>query len=850
MTIRCVRSKPRSRPGQLALIQALVGIVVLMTTSGSSTAQLPGPAERLSSLVEPVPPPDGSRKYEAWLEEVGPIILDHEAALFTGLEEDYQRDAFIREFWRVRDPYLETGRNELKERYLERLAFAQGNFPSLEDARARMLLVHGEPNREIKVRCTTTRHPAVIWIYNGSDAVRFTFVLIFLRDQGGLGPAQLWRPSRPGAIASVVRTTRSCANGAALEQVVQQVTEQGGEYEALLNRALLKPRPRALEWTEAFRADSPRLPSAAIRFPATEDVRFVGSIQSRTAVRWLLTVLPAHVVLGDFAGYKSYDFELIGEIVREGGLLETFRYKFGVPEEHASPSAMPLVFQRNLRPGDYRVILRLEDLNGQRFFHSDRSFTVPKLEGPLAPSPLDRNSADDLYSEATAALAAEDGSIRIMEPAGLQRGSVRFDTIATGDEIRRVRFLLDGELIATKTRPPFNVEVDLGAFPRQRTLRVEATTANDEVVATDELEVNSGGQRFSVQLTSPSGLETGVTSVLGSARVAIPSGATLDRLEFYVDERLSATLYQEPWTQPLNTTDPTRPSYVRVVAHLVGGDSAEDLVFVNGGDQTADRLDVQFVEVYAAVLDRGGRPIEALGPDDFSITEDGVTQSVSRFEHVRDLPFHVGVVIDNSASMRGALDTAKRAALRFLERTLSENDRAAVITFNRLPHLAVPLTADVSVLGAGLAGLTPQGQTALYDSLMFSLYYFTGVAGQRALLLLTDGRDEASRFGFAETLEYARRAGVTIYTVGLQLPDGGADRSQLRALAAETGGDSYFIKNVNELDAIYKRVERDLRSQYLLAYQSSNTSSDDGFRTIEIKVDRAARVKAMSGYYP
>ena len=173
-----------------------------------------------------------------------------------------------------------------------------------------------------------------------------------------------------------------------------------------------------------------------------------------------------------------------------------------------------------------------------------------------------------------------------------------------------------------------------------------------------------------------------------------------------------------------------------------------------------------------------------------------------------------------------------------------------MITFNRLPHLAVPLTSDPSTLGAGLAGLTPEGQTALFDSLMFSLYYFTGIPGQRALLLLTDGRDEVSRFGFKETLEYARRAGVTIYTVGLQLPDGGTNRHQLRTLASETGGESYFIRGIEQLDEIYLRIERDLRSQYLLAYQSSNTSTKDTFRSIEVKVQGASRVKAMSGYYP
>jgi len=329
----------------------------------------------------------------------------------------------------------------------------------------------------------------------------------------------------------------------------------------------------------------------------------------------------------------------------------------------------------------------------------------------------------------------------------------------------------------------------------------------------------------------------------------VPDGATLDRVEFFVNERLSATLYQEPWTQPLLLPPSHGPSFVRVVGHLTDGKTAEDLVFVNSGEQAGERLDVQVVEVYATALNRFGRPMTGLTEADFSIFEDGVQQEVTRFQQVSDLPFRVGIVIDNSASMRDSLKTAKRAALRFLERTLSSDDRAALITFNRLPHLAVPLTNDPRTLGAGLAGLTPEGQTALYDSVMFSLYYFTGVAGQRAILLLTDGRDEVSRFGFKETLEYARRAGVTIYAVGLHLPEG-SHRGQLRALAAETGGESYFVRNVADLDGVYERIEEDLRSQYLLTYQSTNTSTEDAFRTIEVKARGAARLKTMSGYYP
>ena len=120
----------------------------------------------------------------------------------------------------------------------------------------------------------------------------------------------------------------------------------------------------------------------------------------------------------------------------------------------------------------------------------------------------------------------------------------------------------------------------------------------------------------------------------------------------------------------------------------------------------------------------------------------------------------------------------------------------------------------------------------------------------RLLLLLSDGKDESSRFSFEETLEYARRAGVTIYSIGLALDSGDA-RVKLAKLAEETGGRSFFIDDVSRLEDIYVSIERDLRSQYLVAYQSSSSDESDEFRSVELSVDvPRAKVHTISGYYP
>jgi VWFA-related protein len=248
------------------------------------------------------------------------------------------------------------------------------------------------------------------------------------------------------------------------------------------------------------------------------------------------------------------------------------------------------------------------------------------------------------------------------------------------------------------------------------------------------------------------------------------------------------------------------------------------------------------------VLDHQGRPVLGLAQKDFTVSEDGVRQTVSRFERVNDLPIHAAVVLDSSGSMEKSLPQARDAALGFLQGAITPKDRAAVITFNDHPNIGVKFSNDLETLAGGLAGLKAERGTSLWDTMIFTLFYFNGVKGQRAILLLTDGRDESSRFTFEDALEDARRAGVTIYTIGLGQD---IDKHKLTRLSEETGGRAFFIKSAGELAGIYSTIQEDLRSQYLIAYQSTNTSPEANFRSVDVKVDRpGVEVKTLHGYYP
>ena len=252
------------------------------------------------------------------------------------------------------------------------------------------------------------------------------------------------------------------------------------------------------------------------------------------------------------------------------------------------------------------------------------------------------------------------------------------------------------------------------------------------------------------------------------------------------------------------------------------------------------------------MLDRQKRPVADLGREAFTVREDGVPQEIARFEQVENLPIHVAVLLDVSASMENDLAAAREAALAFFQQAIQPKDRAALIPFNDRPRLAVKMTGRQEDLGSGLAGLKAERGTSLHDSVVFALFYFNGIKGQRAILLLSDGADENSKFTIDQTLDFARRAGVAIYSIGLHVKRGELEhRKLLRSLAEETGGRSFFIDDPAELAPIYDAIQRELRSRYLIAYQSTNTSRDQKFRTVEVDLAPfGLEAKTLRGYYP
>lgn len=854
-------------------------------------------APAMTGAAEPVAAEPAARQ---WLEEVEALITEEEREAFLGLEHEYQRRRFIDRFWETRDPFPDTRVNEFFEEWGRRQEIARERYGGAATDRGRALMLAGPPKVIHPQLCPSLLSANEVWVYRG-EAGRDR-VLIFRLRPAKDDPYRLWRPQEglpalvdwASAPASAIgesdlrrRIAREC--GRARETVA--LLANAVDLEMLLEETGRLPRPSP-EWVGTFLRRGTDVPAGAPTLAGRLEIAYPGAYKSRTIVQGLI-VVPAGAAAASrpARGPAAYHLRVNGEVLRGDELFEHFRYRFDLPVADLRGGDVPLLIRRHLRPGRYEIVLRVEDLNAGSFFRTRRELEVPRRTTPAvvataadpepaeptaeAPAPQGGRGEPrvvaaiarpqpateldlPLAALARELLAADPGEVAEPEhivkilplPDHLMTGRQRVDTSVSGPGIAKVAFFLDGRKVMAKSRAPFSLELDFGRAPRTRMLEAVAYDAEGGELARDRVPVNAGPQRFAVRLLEPRSGERYHGSLQAHAEVDLARGENLERVELYLNERKLATLFQPPFVQPVLLPRDEAITYVRAVAVLADGHSAEDLVVING-PPNLDALQVDFVELYTSVLDRKGNNIEGLAEGDFQVFENEVEQQIRRFERVVDLPINATVVIDASLSMQEEMKEAEEAALAFFQRVIEPKDRAGVIVFNDRPDLRVPLTSNHEVLAGGLSAVEADGETALYDSVIFGLYYLAGLRGKRALIVLSDGEDSVSKYTFDEALEFARHSGTAIYTIGLGLPTREQmAQARLRKLASETGGAHYSVNGAKELNRVYEQIEAELRAQYLIAYQSS-WSGDEGFREVEVAVGRSGlEVKTIPGYFP
>jgi len=268
------------------------------------------------------------------------------------------------------------------------------------------------------------------------------------------------------------------------------------------------------------------------------------------------------------------------------------------------------------------------------------------------------------------------------------------------------------------------------------------------------------------------------------------------------------------------------------------------------------RMDGTMVILNATVVDSYDSVVSGLNESDFQIYEDGVRQQIQHFSS-EDIPVTVGILVDNSGSMRSTHTDSIVAALAFA-RTSNPHDQMFVVNFGE--HASLGLPADTPFtdrrdqLQLALSEVASDGQTALFDGLAVGLDHLKqGDREKKALILISDGGDNASQHSFAELLDMAKRSGVMIYTIGIfNEMDGDRNPGVLRRLAMETGGEAFFPRSSNDIVHICEDVARRIRSQYTLSYIPTSAKHGERYRVIQVKASDPGQeqlsVRTRAGY--
>lgn len=858
-------SRPRS-------VRPLVAALLLSVASASVPAAraATGPATDRIPFELPLAWPEEQR---AFLQD-GPGLLLSDAEIEDLANRDREgRRAFIDTFFS--DPIPETPENELRDGVERRRALALSEIGTLLDERARILFLRGAPLEREIVDCAETFRPLEIWTYPGASGQADGVRLLLFQPQREL-PWRLWLPidgkgvlyneemeywlQQWEELGNLVRGRRFdrqiCDDSEEIDDVsgieglfgFRKDRPKNELFQAFLDRPSdLATWARTAAATPLPTVDDLPIESVQLHFPDRDSQRMV----SRVTV-----VVPGDAGLVPFVEGESRELRLRveGRLEHRGRLFDEFRVRFQIPpaaEDVEVPVA--LVVDRALRPErDFLLRLNVVEETTDRRANLSRSVLVPRH-----PTPPDELPA--VPEEAIVALGEElrqrrvegyDSLLLVPPEADVVFGLWRAEALVTGTAITRVTFYLDDEKVMSRRRPPFTAELRLEPFPREQVIRVEGTDDDGNVIASDEVILNQPRGELRVRILEPPRGDVGGGTVTASAEVVVPEEKKVRHVEFRVNDELQTTLERPPWQAQIDVPYGGELTYLTVVAELDDGQRAEDVRFLASPDHV-EEVDVNLIELYTTVTDRGGRLVPGLAQTDFEVREDGRLQKLVKFELVEDLPLTIGVTLDTSGSMFESLGEAKRTAVEFLESMVTARDRCFALAFADRPALVMGRTSDVGAVAEQIEDLAASGSTALHDAVVTSLYYFRGVRGRRALVLLSDGEDTTSSLEFDEALEYARRSGVAIYSIGLRIGITQVNvRRKLENLAEETGGRTFYIGKAEELRSVYGEIERELRSQYLLAYSPPPGGEEGVFHEIEVEVKRSgAKARTIKGYY-
>jgi len=278
---------------------------------------------------------------------------------------------------------------------------------------------------------------------------------------------------------------------------------------------------------------------------------------------------------------------------------------------------------------------------------------------------------------------------------------------------------------------------------------------------------------------------------------------------------------------------------------------------------TTFRVNVKLVNVFATVTNSGGAPVSSLKQDDFQIYEDGKLQKIAVFQRESELPLSIVIAIDTSLSTRNSQKLELDSARRFAHAILRPIDGVSLFQFSEVVDQLTPFTADIRAIDRGISRVHTGAATALYDTLYLGSDALLDRRGRKVMVVITDGGDTVSKTSYQEAVREAQQAEVILYSIIIVPIESNAGRDiggehALIQLARDTGGKYFYASSMDQLDAAFRQISDELRTQYLIAYYPSARLSDSEFRRLEIKINPTTQdypdpselqVRHRLGYY-
>jgi VWFA-related protein len=445
--------------------------------------------------------------------------------------------------------------------------------------------------------------------------------------------------------------------------------------------------------------------------------------------------------------------------------------------------------------------------------------------------------------------AAPAQSVRIAEkPGGLVSGTLQVPIVAA-EPVERLALFINGVRHSAAAGRTMTARINVGFYIRRLRLRAVGYDAQGDVVGEDETVVNDPRPPFRVRLHGPPSWPASGAVEL-HATVLRPAEVRVGGVDFFVGEEQVASDEAPPYGATVDAARFPGAVYARVVVRANAREANDVLVF---GESPHASAEVTVQQIPLSVVG-GETPLRA---EALQLFDGAAPRPIERLVRADDQPLHVILLIDYSQSMLEELPVVKAAARQLARELLRPQDRLAVVGFHQRTFWLTRFTNDWNRVAEAVDRVQPRGETHLYDSVVEMLFELQKTPGRHALVVLTDGADQGSRFGLDHLVHYARYAGVPIYPViknrslsrWMKLGVGRLQARRIARLADDTGATWFIVQREDELGRVYARIARELRQQYQLVFHS-DAGAADRWHPLKIVSTDGRRLRAPKGYFP